>query len=98
MTTDARKDGTLHFLSPNGVKNKYQQIFFYMPFWLSDYFYGSVIMQEFWSPLISARIAIDREHSCLNADWSRAYPATASPREMPRMHQLPALGLGTVHF
>ena len=29
--------------------------------------------------------------------WDLAI-ATASPREMPQMHQLPALGLGNVHF
>ena len=45
-------------------------------------------------PLISAHFAIGREHSCLNADWSRACTANASPREMPRMHRIPALDLG----
>ena len=62
---------------------------------------GSVTSEDFWSlkpfppspPLISARIAIGRDNFCPNADWSKACIATASPREMPRMHQLPALDM-----
>ena len=44
------------------------------------------------------RLLTPPPHFCPNSDWSRACTSTDTPREMPWMHQLPALDLGLYPF